>query len=157
MAGPGTIDEIAGTCLLSAVRKLSRIVTSIYDDELRPHGIKGSQLNLLVVIAKAGPVRRSAIGRHAAIDRSTLTRNLAVMAANGWIEEVTAQADGRGHPLRITKDGQQLIEDASPAWQRAQRRAGKALGGDRMAALRPSGNATGNDFGMSEDTAQSQD
>jgi len=135
MAALNTIDEIADTCLLSAARKLSRIITSVYDEELRRYDIKGSQLNLLVVIAKTGPIRRSAIGRHAAIDQSTLTRNLAVMAANGWIEEVTAETDGRGNPLRITKDGQRLIEDVAPAWRRAQTRAGQLLGADRVAAL----------------------
>lgn len=136
MACQNTTDEIAGTCLLSATRKLSRVVTAIYDDELRPHGIKGSQLNLLVVIAKAGPARRSGIGRHAAIDRSTLTRTLAIMAANGWIDEVIVEKDGRGNPLQITEKGRRLIEDAAPAWRRAQDRAGALLGTDRITALR---------------------
>lgn len=146
MAADDTIDDIANHCLLSTTRKLARIVTSIYDEELRPHDIKGSQLNLLVVIAKTGPVRRSDIGRYAAIDRSTLTRNLAVMAANGWIEEVVAGEDGRGNPLQITTKGRRLIEDLAPAWQRAQRRAGECLGADRIAALRsPLGAVTDND------------
>jgi DNA-binding MarR family transcriptional regulator len=135
MAKRDIVDEISRTCLLSASRRLSRIVTSLYDEELRPHGIKASQFSLLVVVAKAGPVRRSDVGRYADIDPSTLTRNLAVMASNGWIEEVVAGDDGRGNPLQITATGRSLLEAIAPDWRRAQRRAGKLLGGNRAAAL----------------------
>jgi DNA-binding MarR family transcriptional regulator len=114
---------------------LSRILTSLYEEELRPHGIKASQLTLLVVVAKAGPVRRSDVGRYADIDPSTLTRNLAVMASNGWIEDVIGGDDGRGNPLQITAEGRRLIKRIAPAWRRAQQRARKLLGSDRVAAV----------------------
>jgi DNA-binding MarR family transcriptional regulator len=135
MAALGIIDDISRNCLLSASRRLSRIVTSLYEDELRPHHIKASQFQLLVVVAKAGPVRRSDISRYADIDPSTLTRNLAVMASNNWIEEVVAGDDGRGHPVQITPNGRRLIDAVAPGWRRAQRRARKLLGSDRIAAL----------------------
>jgi len=128
------IDDISRNCLLSASRRLARIVTTIYDDELRPHGIKGSQLNLLVVIAKTGPVRRSKISRYADIDPSTLSRNLAVMLTNGWIEDVASGDDGRGNPLQITSQGRNLIDAVAPGWRRAQTRTRECLG-DRMIAL----------------------
>lgn len=129
------VDEISSSCLLSASRRLSRVVTGLYEEELRPHGIKASQFNLLVVVAKAGPVRRADVGRHADIDPSTLSRNLAVMIANGWIEEVVAGDDGRGNPLHVTAEGRRLIESLEPGWRRAQKRARQLLGGDRGAAL----------------------
>jgi DNA-binding MarR family transcriptional regulator len=135
MTARGIIDDISRNCLLSASRRLSRIVTSLYEEELRPHHIKASQLSLLVVVAKAGPVRRSDVGRHADIDPSTLTRNLAVMVSNGWIEEVIAGDDGRGNPLQITARGRRLIETIAPGWRRTQQRARKLLGSERVAAL----------------------
>ncbi|MFC3321260.1 MarR family winged helix-turn-helix transcriptional regulator [Mesorhizobium cantuariense] len=135
MTTRGIIDEIAHNCLLSASRRLSRIVTSLYEEELRPHHIKASQFSLLVVVAKAGPVRRSDVGRYADIDPSTLTRNLAVMVANGWIEEVIAGDDGRGNPLQITAKGRRLIVAIAPGWRRAQQRVRKLLGSDRANIL----------------------
>ena len=57
------IDRIAHECLLMRVRKLDRVLTSIYDAELRPFGLKASQTNVLVLIAKAGPIRRIEIGK----------------------------------------------------------------------------------------------
>ena len=38
--GTGLIDQIASECLLMRVRKLDRVLTSIYDAELRPFGLK---------------------------------------------------------------------------------------------------------------------
>lgn len=135
MAADHIIDDISRNCLLSASRRLSRVVTALYEEEFRVHNIKASQFSLLIVIAKAGPVRRSDVGRYADIDPSTLTRNLAVMASAGWIEEVIAGADGRGNPLQVTAKGRQLINAVAPAWRRAQQRARKVLGGDGVAAL----------------------
>lgn len=117
------IEDISRNCLLSASRRLSRLVTSIYDEAFRPHEIKASQFSLLVVIARAGPVRRSDISRYADIDPSTLTRNLAVMTGAGWIEEVISGVDGRGNPLRLTRKGGQLLDTVTPDWERAQERA----------------------------------
>jgi len=110
-------------------------MTSLYDEAPRPHGIKASQFSLLVVVAKAGPVRRSEVGRSADIDPSTLTRNLGVMISNDWIEEVIGGDDARGNPLQITAKGRRLIEAIAPDWRRAQQRARKLLGGDRVADL----------------------
>lgn len=135
MAKRDIIDDISCNCLLAATRRLGRIITGLYEEELRPFHIKASQFNLLVVVAKAGPVRRTDVGRYADIDPSTLTRNLAVMASNGWIEDVIVGDDGRGNPVRITAKGRRLIDDVAPGWRKAQQRARKLLGEQRVAAL----------------------
>jgi DNA-binding MarR family transcriptional regulator len=129
------IDEISGQCLLGRVRRLSRVVTSIYEEELRAFGLKPSQFNLLVLIARAGPVRRIDIGRLADLDPSTLTRNLAPLLSEGWIAEVIEGEDGRGNPLAITDKGLSLIASTGGAWRRAQRRAHKTLGDDGAGLL----------------------
>ena len=46
------IDAIARTCIAVRLRLLNRVVTNLYDDALRPLGLKVSQLNLLVVTAQ---------------------------------------------------------------------------------------------------------
>lgn len=130
MAKSKIVDEIASKCLVRRVRTLNRVLTNIYDEELRPFGLKSSQLNLLVVIAKRGPVRRIDIGKVIALDPSTLTRNLSVMQANGWIEDVLEGTDGRGNPVRLTAKGLKLIERIAPAWRKAQARTSKFLGKD---------------------------
>lgn len=134
MKSHDTINDIAANCLMSASRRLSRVLSSLYDEELRPHRVKASQLHLLVVVAKAGPIRRADISRIADIDPSTLTRNLSVMISNKWVEDAVTGEDGRGSPVQITRRGRELIESTAPAWKRAQQRARKLLGGDLAAA-----------------------
>jgi len=127
---------MASGCLMGRARLLTRVLTGMYDDELRPFGLKATQLNLLVVVAQLGPVRRVDIGRLIHLDPSTLTRNLQVMLMNGWIEEVAEGDDGRGLPLQGTKLGKALLKDVAPAWARAQKKAEKLLGADGTAMLR---------------------
>jgi DNA-binding MarR family transcriptional regulator len=135
MAKHDVVEEVVDGCLMSRARQLARVVTSIYEDELREFEIKPSQFNLLVAVAKAGPVRRIELGRTTDLDPSTLTRNLAVMMANGWIKEVVEGDDGRGNPLCIAPKGRDLIERVVPRWRSAQQRTRKLLGDDRANAL----------------------
>jgi DNA-binding MarR family transcriptional regulator len=125
-----SVDEMASACLMGRVRILSRVLTGLYDEELRPFGIKGSQLNLLVVIAKQGPIRRIDIGSLMQLEPSTLTRNLQVMLKNRWVDEVDDGQDARGLPLVATATGRSLLERVGPAWQRAQQQAHRLLGTD---------------------------
>jgi DNA-binding MarR family transcriptional regulator len=128
-------EDIGRSCLNMRARIVSRVVTGIYDEELRPLGIQASQLNLLVAVAGMGPVRRTDVGRYMHLDASTITRNLRVMETNGWIEEIADPSDGRGGPIRITRRGEALLARAAPAWRSAQRKASKHLGKNGKAAL----------------------
>ena len=121
-------NEVARECVMTRWRTTNRVLTAVYDEELRPFGLKSTQHSLLVGVTKAGPVRRIELGRLLSIDPSTLTRNLAVMLKHGWIEEVPDDADQRGAPVQTTAMGRKLLERSGPAWHRAQARAKKMLG-----------------------------
>lgn len=129
------IDKIACDCLLGRTRLLNRVLTSVYDDELRPFGLKATQLNLLVVVAKLGPVRRIDIGKLLYLDPSTLTRNLKIMLTNGWIAEIADGEDGRGQPLQVTVEGLDMLNQIGPAWRKAQDHTQKLIGDDGAALL----------------------
>ena len=134
--GNSLIDQIACDCLLVRARKLVRVLTRIYDAELRPFGLKASQLSLLVLVAKIGPIRRIEIGKCLHLDPSTLTRNLKIMLINGWIQEIDDGEDGRGLPVQITAQGHDLLNQIGPAWRKAQTRTEKFLGEDGATLLR---------------------
>ena len=134
--GNSLIDQIACDCLLARARKLDRVLTRIYDAELHPFGLKASQLNLMVLVAKAGPIRRIEIGKCLYLDPSTLTRNLKIMLTNGWIQEVDDGEDGRGLPVQITAQGRDLLNQIGPSWRKAQTRTEKFLGDDGAILLR---------------------
>ncbi|MBP6604096.1 MAG: MarR family transcriptional regulator [Nitrospira sp.] len=51
-------------------------------------GLKVTPINLLVLVAKAGPIWRIEIVNGLHLDPSTLTRNLKIMLTNGWIKRL---------------------------------------------------------------------
>ncbi len=127
-------DVIAGECLAVRVRTLNRAVTALYDEALRPHGLRVGQLNLLVAIAKMGTARPGDLCRILQMDKSTLSRDVEVMRRNGWLE-VDDSADARARPLRLTAAGDALLEAVVPAWRQAQEKAEALLGVEAKAAL----------------------
>ncbi len=128
-------DTIARDCLAVRLRLLNRVVSKLYDDALRPLGLKVSQLNILVVTARLGLARAARVCDLLQLDPSTLSRNVERMRAKGWLEIVPG-ADARTQPFRLTAQGRQLLERALPAWETAQREATDLLGAAGTALLR---------------------
>jgi DNA-binding MarR family transcriptional regulator len=129
------VSEVSRECLVTRTRKLSRVVTGIYDEELRPFGIGSPQFSLLVVIARLQSANRAEIGRANLQDRSTLTRNLRLMLSQGWIEEVPSGEGRKGRSIVITKGGKKLLHGAIPGWRKAQSRAKAVFGREGVAAV----------------------
>ena len=128
------IDTIASTCIAVRLRLLNRVVTNLYDDALRPLGLKVSQLNILVVTAKLGLAQPAKVCDILHLDTSTLSRNVKPLQAHGWLEVVPGE-DARTQPFRLTPQGRRLIEKAVPAWEEAQRQATELLGEEGIALL----------------------
>ena len=128
------IDTIARNCIAVRLRLLNRVVTNLYDDALRPLGLKVSQLNLLVVTAKLGLVQPARVCDLLQLDPSTLSRNVERMRAKGWLEVVPGE-DARTQPFRLTAQGRRLLEQAVRAWEVAQGKAAELLGEDGVALL----------------------
>jgi DNA-binding MarR family transcriptional regulator len=127
-------EVVARECIATKIRRLNRAVTAIYDEALRPHGLKVSQMSVLVTVAKLGEPTPGAVGRVLDLETSTLSRNVDRMRARGWLETVPT-ADGRAHLLRVTPRGTRLLRDAHGAWCRAQERAGALLGEQGMRGI----------------------
>src|SRR5215813_8924911 len=128
------IDTMAHTCIAVRLRLLNRVVTNLYDDALRPLGLKVSQLNLLVVTARLGLARPAQVCDILQMDTSTLSRNVKPLQAHGWLE-IVPDEDARAQPFRLTTQGKRLIEKALPAWEKAQRQAAELLGDESIAML----------------------
>jgi DNA-binding MarR family transcriptional regulator len=128
------IDAIARNCIAVRLRLLNRVVTKLYDDALRPLGLKVSQLNILVVAATLGLARPAQVCDLLQLDTSTLSRNVDRMRAKGWLEVVPGE-DARTQPFRLTAQGKRLLERAVPAWEQGQHKAGQYLGQEGLGLL----------------------
>jgi DNA-binding MarR family transcriptional regulator len=127
-------EMIAAECLAIRVRTLNRAVSSLYDEALRPHGLRVGQLNLLVAVESLGTARPVDLCRILGMDKSTLSRDVEVMKRNGWLE-VDDSADARARPLKLSAQGHALLEAVVPAWRQAQEKARALIGGEAASAL----------------------
>ena len=127
-------DVMAKGCIVARLRMLNREVTGLYDDALRPLGVKVSQTNVLTAVAKLQPVSPGMIGKLLRIEKSTLSRNLDRLRARGWLRVLSGD-DERSHRLEITAKGRRLLEKALPLWKRAQKDAEDLLGKRTVQAL----------------------
>jgi DNA-binding MarR family transcriptional regulator len=134
-AGVGEIAEsTSAACISTRVRQLSRIVTRIYDDALRPLGITASQFTLLTQLAQQDAITAVEIGHSLDIEKSTLSRNLKRLLALGHIT-MDPPAGRRGRGLHLTPKGEAVIKDAYPVWRDAQSKTVKVMGPESRSTL----------------------
>ena len=127
-------EATSETCLATRVRQLSRIVTRVYDDALRPLGITGSQYTLLAQLAARDSITAVEIGHDLDIEKSTLSRNLKRLLSLGHIA-MDPPAGRRGRGLHLTPKGQVVLKEAFPIWQDAQKKTVGAMGSDSRSVL----------------------
>lgn len=120
-------EAASGACLATRVRQLSRIITRVYDDVLRPLGITASQYTLLAQLAARDGITAVEIGTELDIEKSTLSRNLKRLLALGHII-MDPPAGRRGRGLHLTPKGIAVLKDAFPIWQGAQVRTVNIMG-----------------------------
>lgn len=122
-------DQMAQQCLSSRVGRLHRIVTRRFELALSPTGLSPPQLEILAAMTIAGDrVPPSALAGALAVERSTMSRNLALMKERGWIEPADVTATGRTMTVAITDRGRSAFVDARDAWNDAQHAVSGALG-----------------------------
>ncbi len=127
-------EATSSSCLATRVRQLSRIVTRLYDDALRPLGITASQYTLLAQLASRDGITAVEIGHELDIEKSTLSRNLKRLLALGHIV-MDPPAGRRGRGLHLTPKGQDVLMEAFPIWNDAQKRATGILGPETRGQL----------------------
>jgi len=131
----GEIAEVtAAACIATRVRQLSRIVTRVYDDAMRPLGITASQYTLLAQLASRDGITAVEIGTGLDIEKSTLSRNLKRLLALGHII-MDPPAGRRGRGLHLTPKGQAILTVAFPVWQDSQKKATAELGAEARGTL----------------------
>ena len=114
-------------CMCASLRRASRVLTQLYEDQLRTSGVRGTQFTVLQALSLAGEVSQGALGEILAIDSTTLTRTLQIMQRHGWISERRGH-DRRQRLLRLSKKGESQFRRALPAWESAQQKLSEQLG-----------------------------
>jgi DNA-binding MarR family transcriptional regulator len=121
-------------CACTRVRRAARALTELYDDALAPVGLKVTQFSVLRTVQRLDPVSLSALGHEMALDRSTLGRNLQLLARMGLVV-LTEGHDLRTRTAALTSQGERVLGRAVPLWEAMQQRVRRQLGTDRVDAL----------------------
>lgn len=125
-------------CLCFRARRVSRAITRMYDEALRPLGIQATQLTLLNAVAMLEE-RGATLPRLAAIlamDPTTLSRNLRPLEKAGHIAIDRLASDRRVRLAGLTLQGRRTVADALPLWAQAHGRVVEALGRAEALELR---------------------
>src|SRR5262245_17482686 len=99
-----TERQIIESCACLRTITAARAVTRVYDEALRPAGLRATQLSVLVAAAAEGAMSITALAKFMGMDRSTLTRNLRPLEKEGLIALGT-EGWHRSRTLEITKAG----------------------------------------------------
>lgn len=121
-------------CLGVRIGRLHRLVARRFDQALRPLGLSLPQLEVLGVLMLRGPLKPSAVAEALAVERSTISRNLSLMAQRGWVE-LESSASGRSTSATLTRQGIKTLAQARTAWATAQRDVLSLLGAESAATI----------------------
>lgn len=130
IAGPETGDP----CACSTLRKAARAVTQLYDEALRPSGIRATQFTLLTGVRAFQPVTIKRLAEAAVMDRTTLTRNLRPLQRLGLVQ-VAPGRDRRERRVSLTPLGEEVHQRSLPLWREAQHNVREAIGSERLSRL----------------------
>jgi DNA-binding MarR family transcriptional regulator len=113
-------------CAYANLKLLTRVVTTLYDEALRPVDLCAGQLALMWAILATEPVEIGRLGVTTLTDQTTLSRTVAKLK-RARLVSVRAGQDRRVKFVSLTPTGRQRFRDAMPLWENAQRSAGAML------------------------------
>ncbi len=114
-------------CACQNLRRVTRVVTRIYDQELSKAGLEITQFGLLTALSATEEANQKRLSAGFAMDSTTLTRTLGVLRRHGWVR-VRPGKDRRERLFRLTQAGKRQMAEAQPYWERAEQRLRRELG-----------------------------
>src|SRR3989442_12252062 len=111
----------------NTLRMVTRAVTQLYDNALRPSGLRVTQFSILATIAGKDEANLKQLEDALAIDQTTLTRSLNLLERDGLIERAS-HPDRRIKAMRVRTKGRRALEIAQPLWAHAQQKVLREMG-----------------------------
>ncbi len=121
---------VAKCCLSANLRRTTRAITQFYAKIMEPSGLEPTQFTLLIACVVVGPAPITVLADALVMDRTTLTRNVKLLAKQGLVQ-IKEGDDHRVRVVELSKRGRTAIEKALPLWEDAQARLLEGLGKER--------------------------
>lgn len=131
-----TLDQNnVANCACFNLRKATRALTSLYDNELKEVGITTPQFTILAALEEADESKITPLAERLVMDRTTLTRNLDRLSDGGLVTSRRGTEDRRTRVVTLTDEGRDILDSALPEWERAQDEIVETLGEDTFEDL----------------------
>jgi len=114
----------------------ARRITRTFDRELRPYRLRATQFTVLVMLSLRGDMTIGQLAEAFGAERTTLTRNLALIEDAAWVKIRPAEDDARSRVVAVTDKGRAVVAKAFPAWRKSQDITAATIGSDGASALR---------------------
>ncbi|MEG0259064.1 MAG: MarR family winged helix-turn-helix transcriptional regulator [Lysinibacillus sp.] len=109
-------------CVCANLRRKTRVVTQLYDNQLQSTGLKVTQYSMLANIDRQKSVSISKLGEILLLDQTTVTRNVNILKQSGYVTIVRDIQDSRMKVISLTNKGMEKLKEATPIWQDIQRK-----------------------------------
>lgn len=131
----GLIGLMILPCYSAKLRSASRRLGHRYNAVLAEFGINITQFSLLSMIKRTEPISLTSLAKMMELERSTVGRNVKVLAKMALVELTQGDKDQREVTLKLTQQGRQLLKAALPHWQKVQQEIEDSLGEDQILML----------------------
>ena len=113
------MDDDLDLCLVLNTRMAARAVTRRADRKLREFDVTAAQFNILAALSRHPNRSITQTANALAMDRTTLSRNLALLERKGLVASAPA-GHGNGRLGTLTPKGGETFEAIMPEWRRSQ-------------------------------------
>jgi DNA-binding MarR family transcriptional regulator len=114
-------------CLTFNLQRATRSLVRGFEEAVREAGLTAPQFTTLALLDGFGEMSVGQIAERLGTERTTMTRNLELLADKGWIAPAAAE-DQRMRAYALTEAGRRRLAAAMPAWRAYQRRLVEKLG-----------------------------
>jgi len=121
-------------CACSTLRGLARRATAIYDDVLKPVGLKQTQYSVLTSLDRLVHCSLGELAKACDLDVTSLSRGLRPLIANGWVKSGRGK-DDRTKRYELTAQGKHVLRKAFALWKKAQSRLHEVIAPEHIRAL----------------------
>jgi len=113
-----TTLRVRDTCLCLHAQRAARALARRFDEALRPLGLTNGQFSLLMALNRPKPPAMGPVADLLAMDRTTLTAAIKLLARRGLVAVTADPKDRRSRLLKLTRRGRAVLADAASIWER---------------------------------------
>jgi DNA-binding MarR family transcriptional regulator len=106
-----TGSECAPALAESLHDRVSRLSRQLRSIEL-PSGMTQERMSVLAIVDTRGPISVSALAHHERVRPATMSRMVSALEADGFVERISNEKDGRGVLVALTPSGREAFTAA---------------------------------------------